>query len=94
MEVSRNLLPQIVVEVLEVEGKLQVLLELESTPLCVEIVVLLVHVLLVLTVEYSFAQIVVQFTAPWEGIYHRLNVYLRDQLVTEEPLMEDGFQNN
>ena len=76
------------------EGKLQVLLEQESTPSCVEIVVLLVHVLLVLTVEYSFAQTVVQFTAPWGGIYHRLNAYLQDQLVTEEHLMEDGYQNN
>lgn len=80
--------------VLEVEDKLQVLLEQESTPSCVGIVVLLVHVLLVLTVEYSFAQTVVQFTAPWGGIYHRLNVYLQDQPVTEEPRMEDGYQSN
>ena len=76
------------------EDKLQVLLELESTPLCVEIVVLLVHVLLVLTVEYSFAQIVVQFTGRWGGISHRLNAYLQDPLVTEEPPMEGGYQNN
>ena len=47
----------------EVEDKLQVHLELELVPSFVGIVVLQAHVPLVLTEEYSFAQIVALFIA-------------------------------